>query len=79
MTERKMVSTSPKPTGNVGRSLGDSNKKSILAPGLKLKGKTLGQGQSSLGSQAIAGSAPEPEACGCLMESAPSSAHGTTS
>lgn len=41
MTERKMVSRSPEPTGNVGRSFGDSNKESIHG----LKGREVKSGE----------------------------------
>lgn len=59
------MSRIPKPAGNVGRSFGDSNKKSILAHGLDLKGQEVRSG-GSLGSKESAGSTPQPVACGCL-------------
>lgn len=43
VTERKMVSRAPTPTGNVGRSFGDSNKESIH--GLNLRGREVRSGE----------------------------------
>lgn len=67
VTERKTVSRAPKASGTVRRPFGNSNKKSILAHGLYLKGRDVRSG-GSLGSQEMAGSTPGPVACGCFTE-----------
>lgn len=71
MTDRKMVSRAPRLAGNVMSSFAViSNKKSILAHGLNLRGRMV-RSRASPGSQEIAACTTGPVAYGCFMESAP--------